>query len=256
VPVANRSITRTDLRQAVVWQGLREAVDLLGLRGPSDDGRLTVLDAGGGSGGFAVPLAEHGHDVTVVDPSPDSLAALGRRAAERGVAGRVHGRQGDLSNLLDIVEPGGAHLVLCHNVLEVVDDPAAALSKAVAALRPGGLLSVLAANRVAAVFARAVAGRFDDAAALLAGPPAAGHDGPGRRFGAARLGGLVTDAGADIVATHGVRVFADLVPDSLADADPAAMEALLRLEISASRRRPYLDVATQIHVLAARRGPV
>ena len=36
---------------------------------------LEVLDLGGGTGGVAVLLAERGHRVTVVDPSPDALAA-------------------------------------------------------------------------------------------------------------------------------------------------------------------------------------
>ncbi|MEO9151806.1 MAG: methyltransferase domain-containing protein, partial [Lapillicoccus sp.] len=31
---------------------------------------LQVLDLGGGTGGLAVPLAELGHSITVVDPSP------------------------------------------------------------------------------------------------------------------------------------------------------------------------------------------
>ena len=35
-----------------------------------------VVDLGGGTGGFAVRLAESGHRVRVVDPSPDALAAL------------------------------------------------------------------------------------------------------------------------------------------------------------------------------------
>ena len=53
------------------------------------------LDLGGGTGGLAVPLAELGHHVTVVDPSPDALAALARRAGEAGVADRVTAVQGD-----------------------------------------------------------------------------------------------------------------------------------------------------------------
>ena len=51
-----------------------------------------VLDIGGGTGGFAVRVAELGHRVTVVDPSPDALAALDRRAREGGV--EVTGRPG------------------------------------------------------------------------------------------------------------------------------------------------------------------
>ena len=61
--------------------------------------RSTSLDVGGGTGGFAVPLAELGHRVTVVDPSPDALAALQRRAAEAGVADRVRAVQGDAAGL-------------------------------------------------------------------------------------------------------------------------------------------------------------
>src|SRR4051812_6793989 len=76
---------RTAVRTAVVWEVLRDALSTLssGAVGPASS-TLSVLDAGGGTGGFAVPLAELGHRVTVVDPSPDSLAALERRAAESG----------------------------------------------------------------------------------------------------------------------------------------------------------------------------
>ena len=45
-----------------------------------------VVDIGGGTGGSAVRLAAAGHRVTVVDPSPDALAALARRAREAGGA--------------------------------------------------------------------------------------------------------------------------------------------------------------------------
>ncbi|MHB8339979.1 MAG: methyltransferase, partial [Mycobacteriales bacterium] len=113
-------VSGSTLRGAVVWEALRAALD--GMGGP-----LVVVDAGGGTGGFAVPLAELGHVVTVVDPSPDSLAALTRRASERDVAERVRGVQGDLARLLDVVPVGQADVVVCHSVLEVVEDPAAAV---------------------------------------------------------------------------------------------------------------------------------
>src|SRR4051794_28291464 len=86
-----------------------------------------IVDIGGGTGGFAVRLAGQGHAVTVVDPSPDALAALDRRADEAGVAALVTGLQGDLTDLDTHVPPGAADVVLCHGVLEVVPDPAVAL---------------------------------------------------------------------------------------------------------------------------------
>src|SRR6266705_408777 len=93
-------------RTAVVWTALRAEID----RGVS----LVVLDVGGGTGGFAVPLAEAGHRVTVVDASPDALAALTRRAAEAGVADRISARQGDGDRLAELVAPGSVDLILCH----------------------------------------------------------------------------------------------------------------------------------------------
>ena len=59
--------------------------------------------------------------------------------------------------------PASADVVLCHGVLEVVDDPAAALATIRAVLRPGGTLSLLVAQRHAAVVARAMAGHFAQA---------------------------------------------------------------------------------------------
>src|SRR6476620_8872400 len=122
-PLQPRSAART----AVVWDALRE---VLGTVEPGGLGPAAVVDIGGGTGGFAVRVAELGHRVVVVDPSPDALAILARRAEEGGVADRVAGRQGDLDTLagsLDgLVPSGSADVVLCHGVLEIVADPAAA----------------------------------------------------------------------------------------------------------------------------------
>ena len=43
--------------------------------------RLRILDVGGGSGRFAIPLAEQGHAVTVVDISPEAISQLQRRTS-------------------------------------------------------------------------------------------------------------------------------------------------------------------------------
>lgn len=159
---------RASLRTAVVWEVLKEALD----RRVQATGRaaLDVLDTGGGSGNFAVPLAALGHRVTVVDPSPNALFALERRAAEAGVAERVQGVQGDVLGLFDVVERGGYDAVLCHGVLEYVEDPAEGVRNAVDALRPEGALSLLAAGLGGAVISRALAGHFTEAQHALSDP--------------------------------------------------------------------------------------
>ncbi|WP_438294309.1 methyltransferase [Streptomyces sp. HUAS TT7] len=245
---------RASLRTAVVWEVLKEALD----RRVKATGReaLDVLDTGGGSGNFAVPLAALGHRVTVVDPSPNALFALERRAAEAGVAERVQGVQGDVLGLFDVVERGGYDAVLCHGVLEYVEDPAEGVRNAVDALRPEGALSLLAAGLGGAVLSRALAGHFTEARHALCDP--AGRWGAGdpvpHRFTAEQLTELVAGAGATAGSVHGVRVFADLVPGVLVDTEPGALDALLKLEAAAAELPAFHAVATQLHVLGEKRG--
>jgi SAM-dependent methyltransferase len=234
-----------------VWSVLLDALGRLFATRGSD--ALDVVDAGGGTGGFAVPLASLGHRVTLVDPSPDSLAALERRAADAGVTGAIRAVQGDFTDLDTLLDPDSADLVLCHSVLEVVDDPAAALSSVTRILRSGGLASVLAAGATAAVIGRALAGRFDEATNALDDPDGrfGEHDSVARRFAEADLVSAIAAAGLRVEAVHGVRVFSDLVPGALLD-DPAAGEALLRLEEAVADRPEFRPLATQLHVLAVR----
>ena len=237
---------RGSARTTVVWDALRPALG----EGTGRD----VLDIGGGTGGFAVRVAELGHRVSVVDPSPDALAALDRRAHERGVAARVTGQQGELSTLLEVTGPASADVVLCHGVLEIVEDPSAALEVLARVLRPGGTLSLLVAQRHAAVIARAMAGHFQQARSLL--EPGPGEPGPGgrhgRRFTHGELTALVSAAGLVVDSVHGIRVFTDLVPGSLLDLEPGATQALVELERAVAERSEYLPLATQLHLLAHR----
>ncbi|MCZ7476626.1 MULTISPECIES: methyltransferase domain-containing protein [unclassified Micromonospora] len=232
-------------RTAVIWSVLRAELD----RRAGE--RLSVLDVGGGTGGFAVPLAEAGHRVTVVDASPDALAALTRRAAEAGVADRVRATQGDADALTGLVEPATVDLVLCHSVLEVVDDPEPVMSALVTALRPGGAASVLVAGRAAAVFGRAMNGQLDAAAALAADPhgTTGGRDTLRRRYDATDATALLTAAGLVVEEIHGVRVLADLLPAAVADGQQAA---LVELERALAARSPYRDLAAQLHLFARR----
>ncbi|MEV7231725.1 methyltransferase domain-containing protein [Polymorphospora sp. NPDC051019] len=245
VPSAGPLVTP---RTAVVWAVLRRELDRRG------DRQLTVVDVGGGTGGFAVPLAEAGHRVTVVDASPDALAALTRRAAEAGVADRVRAVQGDGDALAGLVEPASADLVLCHSVLEVVDDPASVVAAVASALRPGGAASVLVAGRAAAVLSRATNGHLDVAAALLADEhgTAGPRDTLRRRYDAAGATALLAAAGLTVEETHGVRVLADLIPAAVADGAP---QALIDLELAAAALPPYRDVAAQLHLFARRPVP-
>jgi S-adenosylmethionine-dependent methyltransferase len=237
---------------------------------------LDIVDVGAGTGGFAVSIASRGHRVTVVDPSPDALAAARWRAAEAGVTlTEVQGEAVDLPALVG--EPGtdgasadrnGADLVICHNVLEYVDSPDAALAAMARVLRPGGTVSVLAANTIAAVLQRALAGKYAEALAMLPGPvssstataasgssgtvPSSAGRGPSvaRRFTLPELTALIERAGLRVGEAHGIRIFSSLLPG--AGADLATVEALRELEDAAATCPPLRDIAARLHVLAYR----
>jgi S-adenosylmethionine-dependent methyltransferase len=244
---SSASERRQSVRTGVVWEGLRRLLDAAGA---VHEQQARIVDIGGGTGGFAVPLAELGHTVQVIDPSPDALAALDRRARERGVVDRVTGQQGDLADLSDLVDE--ADLVLCHGVLEMVDDPAASLAAIGGVLRPGGHLSLLVAQRHAAVVARAMAGHFQAARELLDGDPVGATGRSGRRFTHDEVTDLLDAAGLQPDVVQAVRVFADLVPGSLLDLEPGATTALVELERAVAARPEYLPLATQLHVIATR----
>jgi SAM-dependent methyltransferase len=265
---------RDGSRSSLVWDVL---ADVIAAR-VAQTGRavLDIVDVGAGTGGFAVSIAARGHRVTVVDPSPDALTAARWRAGEAGVTlTEVQGEAADLPALVGV--PGadsagqdsaganraGADLVICHNVLEYVDSPPAALAAVARVLRPGGTVSVLAANTVAAVLQRALAGKYAEARAMLPGGPASGSA-PGealaapargtaqlaRRFTLPELAALIEGAGLRAGDAHGIRVFSGLLPS--APADLAAVEALRELEEAAASCPPLRDIAARLHVLGYR----
>jgi SAM-dependent methyltransferase len=239
--VQTEAAERTVGRQGPVWQLLAGALASLGADGVTPH----VLDCGGGSGTYAVPLARRGAEVTVVDVSVDALATLGRRAEEAGVGPRVRGVQGDVESLADVVDDARFDLVLAHGILEEVDHVAAAFDAITATVRPGGLLSILVSNPVAVVIGRALAGDLGAALAelrALAGP---------ERLGAGGVEDLCRSRGLLVESRAGVGVFTEFVPGSAIDA-PGAREVLDQLEAEAGARVPFVDLASRVHVLARR----
>jgi len=238
-------------RTAAMWEAVDEAV-----RGRGDELQrsLRVVDLGGGTGGLAVPLALDGHDVTVVDPSPDALASLRRRAAEAQTSSRISAVQGDAETLSSLIGRDRPDLVLCHGTLEYVDDPSATLSQIAGVLAPGGILSLVVPQRSAAILARALAGQFAQARAALDRPDGRWGEGDPmpRRFDRAGVVGLVEAAGLTITSAHGIRLFSDLVPAALVDSD-ADRAALLDLERAVATHPEFavlMDLGTSLHVIA------
>ncbi len=96
----------------------------------------SVVDVGRGTGSLAVLLAESGRQVYGLDSAPGMLAVAGEKAARHGVTVPLV--------LGDAARPPFAaasfDVVLARHVLWALPDPAAALARWVALLRPHGRL--------------------------------------------------------------------------------------------------------------------
>ncbi len=226
--------------------------ELAAVRDRAPERAPRVLDVGGGSGAWAVPLARAGCAVSVVDPSPNALAALRRRARDAGVEDLVTAVPGEVDTLAEVAPVGRADLVLGHRLLEVVDDVQSAVRALSRAAAPGGAVSVLVTGRFAAVLARTLAGRFAEAQALLADPD--GRFGPDdalrRRLDADGLR-RVLDADPDLrlELLQGDGVLECWAPAGDGGGTPGALGELEQL---AAAQPALIDVAARLHAVARR----
>jgi ubiquinone/menaquinone biosynthesis C-methylase UbiE len=137
----------------IVWQ--REA-ELFGLHqsesgeyfphfriSPSD----TVVDVGCGIGGACVFAADEGAEVIGIDIDPDMIELTAKRLREETTSQRWQTHVSD-SNPLPVAS-GIATKVICQEVLEHVDDPAAVLSELARIGRPGALYLLTVPDPVA-----------------------------------------------------------------------------------------------------------
>jgi S-adenosylmethionine-dependent methyltransferase len=231
-----------------------DQVDLALIALAGADAEPRVVDVGGGSGTRAVPLAIHGCAVTVIDSSADALAILHRRSQDAGVADRVTGVQADAELLATVVPAGRADLVLCHHLLEEIDDPGTVAAALAQAVRPGGHVSVLVAGRLGAVVGQTLAGRFAEARAMLTDPDGrfAPNDPLRRRYDAAGVVSMLSDVGLIVDSVTGVGVLSGLVSGAARQAIPGGETELARLESDAAGHGALLQIAADLHVVAHR----
>jgi SAM-dependent methyltransferase len=177
-------------------------------------------------------------------------------AWEAGVTERIALKHGDAAQLATLFDAGSFDLILCHNILEYVDDPDAVLRGAAGALRdPSGILSVLVRNQAGQVLKAAIEGG-DLAAAERNLTAEWGHEslygGRVRLFTAESLQAMLVAASLAVSAARGVRVISDYLPARVSRKDE--YERILELERKLGARPAFAAVARYTHCLAHRAG--
>ncbi len=204
-----------------------------------------VLDAGGGTGAFSIPLALRGYEVTVLDRSAEWLSVAGTNAASAGVSVRlVEGPAEQAPSLT----PGPFDAVLCHTVLIYAEDPAGVLSALRDVAVPGALLSSLEKNRDALAVRPAKQGDFAEALRVMDDPVASGRLGiPNRALSSGELRSMMVATGWVPTGWGGIRVHSDGV---LQPVDPETFDTLMALDRKASTGEPHRRFGRLLHVFA------
>ncbi|MGA9389132.1 MAG: methyltransferase domain-containing protein [Candidatus Sulfotelmatobacter sp.] len=221
---------------------------------PQATGSLRALDLGCGTGAIAVRLAQLGLHVTLLDASLAMLDLAERAAREAGVTERIALKHGDAAQLANLFDAGSFDLILCHNILEYVDDPSAMLRTAARALRDSSSnISVLVRNQAGEVFKAAI--KDGDLAAAEHNLAAEWGDeslygGKVRLFTAERLQAMLFESSLAVTAERGVRVTSDYLPQQVSRNDE--YQRILELERKLGRRPEFAAVARYMHCIAHR----
>jgi S-adenosylmethionine-dependent methyltransferase len=212
-----------------------------------------ALDLGCGTGSAAVRLARLGIHVTLLDSSATMLALTERTIVEAGVSDKITVKSGDAAQLADILPAASFDIVLCHNLLEYVDDPGAVLRGAVRAMRDSSaILSVLARNQAGELL-KAVLQTGDLAAAEHNLTAEWGQESlygvSVRLFTSEALEAILKDASLTINARRGVRVIADYLPAQISRS--TEYERIFALERKLGKRREFFGLLVICNVWPA-----
>jgi S-adenosylmethionine-dependent methyltransferase len=143
-------------------------------------------------------------------------------------------------------------VILCHTLLEYVDDPRGILTSLVGRLTHGGVLSLVTANRFSEALRLAIlkndligARRALDKRNFKA---AVFEHVPKRTFSFEDLADLTGRLDLKVLGRYGIRIFTDYLPEE-ASRDSTNYRLLFDLEKEASRLATYLHVARYLHLI-------
>ena len=219
---------------------------------------LRALDIGCGTGATAVRLARLGIHVTALDCSVAMLDIAQRAAHEGGVAEKIVVKHGEAAQLARLFPARSFDVILCHNILEYVDDPGAVLRDAARALRgSSAIVSVLVRTQAGEILKAAIgAGDLDGAEnGLMAewGEESL-YGGRVRLFSNEYMQRMLKEASLTLIVERGVRVVADYLPPAVSR--DAEYQRILELERKLGMRPEFAAVARYRQCLARRPDPV
>ena len=251
--VFNDSIDRWIAENDLPWMKLKIEIGLNNLRKHIPAGPLRILDAGGGSGMDAIPLAREGHSIDLVDYSQEMLKAAKANAEREGLADKFQFHNADATQLDQAFPHPQFDVVICHNVLQYVADVPKLLSMLSAVLLPGGILSLISPNRYCIPYATAFLEKDLEKALGQIGA----HTYQNRMFhatvteySAEEMRAMLPAAGLAFGAGYGIRCLSDYWGDNETKSNPEVWEKIRNLEYELTDKYPYTLLARFWQIVA------
>ena len=200
-----------------------------------------ILDFGSGFGIVADFLAEK-NQVTAIEPSSEMIA-------ERKQDFSYEQLQGSL-DLLQTLQDQSFDVIVCHNVLEYVSDPALYLAEFSRLLKKDGKISLVKHHEVGRIMHTVVFENDPEKAQqLLAGQEYQTHS-----MGAAKvyqIKEVISGLSLEVEDYQGVRIFYGLQSNDYKTA-PDWAEKMLEMELAVCNQSPYRDIDAFQHVWLAK----
>ncbi|SEK72499.1 Methyltransferase domain-containing protein [Butyrivibrio sp. ob235] len=207
---------------------------------PSDK-KLKILDFGAG---FCITAGHYAksHEVTAVEPSEEMYSL---RFSDNDYNLVPQGAE-----YLETLEDNSYDVVICHNVLEYVDDREALLQQFVRILKKGGMLSIVKHNDPGRVMMYAVLNDNPKAALELLTQEENENCAFGTRnvYNNENLIASVADK-AELAGIYGVRTFFGLSSNNDIKFTDEWYESMLDLETEAGKKEEYKKIAFFNHLI-------
>ncbi len=235
------------------WAKLKYKLGQANLAKHLGQNQMRILDAGGGNGIDSVPIAKLGNFVDIVDYSQEMLADVQCRAAQENIQNQITTHLSDVKNIATLFSDSSFDLILCHNVLQYIDDVPALFKSLSKLLRPGGIISIVSINRYSTPYHAAfLDNNLAEALAQLdtRTTKAKIFDAVMTNYSADEIKELLENIGIVPVGDYGIRCICDYWGDNELKLDPVIFEQIERLEFALTDLHPYKLLARYFQVVA------
>lgn len=254
--VFDNNISVWKKEQEQPWQVLKYKLAKANIEKHLHTGNLQILDAGGGNGVDSLDFAKAGHCVHLVDYSKEMLGEALKIASSVKAEDKITTYQADIRELSSLFPDTKFDLILCHNVLQYVEDVSALVKTLVDLLKPDGLISLISINRYSIPYQRAfLHGDLQTALAEIGTREHHGYlfDTTLINYSAEEIAEMLKKANATIESDYGIRNIYDYWGDNEQKSDAEIQDQLERIEFALTDKYPYKLLARYYQIIARKK---